>query len=161
LTGIKYLENHSDVFSVCPSCKDENGQRQYLIKQYPAIFDLFLRGLSLNILNRMFLGRLSKYQMKNIGDSNENSTIRIMSGCFMLCRTDVLKQIGGFDERYFLYFEDFALSLEMGKLGKLVYLPSMKIIHYGGDAARKGLKHILMFIASGIKFFNHYGWKII
>jgi GT2 family glycosyltransferase len=79
----------------------------------------------------------------------------------MLCRTDFLKKTGGFDERYFLYFEDFALSMEMQKHGALHFLPSMKIIHYGGDTAKKGLRHIVMFISSSIKFFNQYGWKLL
>ena len=70
-----------------------------------------------------------------------------------------LKKCNGFDKRYFLYFEDFALSVEMAKLGLIYYLPSMKIIHYGGNASRKGFRHILMFISSAVKFYNCYGWK--
>jgi len=79
----------------------------------------------------------------------------------MLCRTEALKKINGFDDRFFLYFEDFALSIELRKLGKLMYIPSMKIIHLGGHAARKGMRHIFFFISSGFRFFNRYGWKFL
>ena len=131
-----------------------------MIKQYPSVIDLFIRGAGIKKLNSLFSKRLAKYEMKSLVESKQIASVSIISGCFMLCRTDLLKQVGGFDERYFLYFEDFALSLELAKLGKLIYLPSIEIIHYGGDAARKGIKHIVMFVASGIKFFNQYGWKV-
>lgn len=161
ITGIQYLELEQEICAVCPSCVNERGDTQYLIKQYPSVFDLLLRGAGIKIINSIFFNRLAQYEMKSVSDSKKIASVGIISGCFMLCRTDLLKQVNGFDERYFLYFEDFALSLELGKLGKLVYLPSMKIVHYGGDAARKGIKHIAIFISSGIKFFNQYGWKVI
>jgi len=78
----------------------------------------------------------------------------------MLCRREFLEKAGYFDDKYFLYFEDFALSLELNKQGILVYQPAVKIVHYGGGASRKGLRHIGYFIRSAIRFFNAYGWKI-
>ena len=56
-----------------------------------------------------------------------------------LKRTKSFKKIRGFDKRYFLYFEDFDLSLRMSKVGKLVYAPNVKITHGGGGASKKGL----------------------
>lgn len=76
----------------------------------------------------------------------------IVSGCFMLFRTDALKALGGFDERYFLYFEDFDLSLRAQKLGRVVYYPGVRIQHYGGGAGRKGWRHIKMFLRSALTF---------
>jgi GT2 family glycosyltransferase len=67
----------------------------------------------------------------------------------MLCRTRELKNIGGFSPEYFLYFEDFDLSR---RLEKKVLLPTMKIIHLGGNTARKGLKHIKLFLKSYLIF---------
>jgi len=99
--------------------------------------------------------------MHDLPEDEASTDIPIVSGCFMLSRTDTLKEINGFDERYFLYFEDFDLSLRMGKLGKLAYLPTMKIIHAGGHAARKGFAHLGMFARSGIRFFNSHGWRFI
>ena len=77
----------------------------------------------------------------------------------MLSRGSVLKAVKGFDERYFLYFEDFDLSMRIRQQGRIAYLPTMKIIHGGGYAARKGFSHIRMFVCSAIRFFNTYGWR--
>jgi hypothetical protein len=35
----------------------------------------------------------------------------------------------------------------------------MRIIHGGGNAAKKGLKHIGLFVRSGCRFFNSHGWR--
>ena len=83
----------------------------------------------------------------------------LASGCFMLLRAHSLATVGGFDERYFLYFEDFDLSLRLAQLGEVQYLPEMQIIHHGGYAARKGWRHIAMFLRSGIRFFQDHGWR--
>lgn len=37
-----------------------------------------------------------------------------LSGCFMFMRVDVLRKIGGFDERFFMYAEDLDLSRRIG-----------------------------------------------
>ena len=79
----------------------------------------------------------------------------------MLCRTSALQSAGGFNERFFLYFEDFALSRELGKQGALHHVPTVRIIHHGGGASRKGLKHIRYFAASALRFYQQYGWKLI
>jgi GT2 family glycosyltransferase len=77
----------------------------------------------------------------------------------MLCRTAALKAVSGFDEGYFLYFEDFDLSLRIAKIGELAYVPAMRIKHAGGHAARKGRAHIGMFVRSAMRFFNTHGWR--
>jgi hypothetical protein len=159
--GISYLRNTENVCAVTPLCRDEKGDIQYLAKRYPSVLDLILRGLAPRKIQSLFGSRLSRYESREIINQDSAGKVELISGCFMLCRTDFLKKIGGFDERYFLYFEDFALSMEMQKHGALHFLPSMKIIHYGGDTAKKGLRHIVMFISSSIKFFNQYGWKLL
>jgi GT2 family glycosyltransferase len=79
----------------------------------------------------------------------------------MFARTQALKDIGGFDEEFFLYFEDFDLSLRMREVGRIVHLPTAKIIHLGGNSAAKGPHHIRLFVQSAIRFFQKHGWKII
>ena len=73
----------------------------------------------------------------------------IVSGCFMLFRTDVLQQLEGFDPRFFLYFEDFDISLRAGRVSRIAYVPQVKVVHHGGHASRKGWRHIWMFGRSG------------
>lgn len=55
--------------------------------------------------------------------------IQYSTGCFMVCRTNALKKVGGFDERYFLHFEDADLTREMLKVGRVVYNPNVHVTH--------------------------------
>jgi GT2 family glycosyltransferase len=130
-----------------------------LCKRYPAVLTLFVRGFIPSSWRKLFAKRLAHYEMHELSDAQPTTSIPIASGCFMLCRSEPLLKLGGFDERYFLYFEDFDLSLRLGKLGFLAYVPAMKICHGGGYAANKGVGHIAMFARSGIRFFNTHGWR--
>jgi GT2 family glycosyltransferase len=54
-----------------------------------------------------------------------------VAGAFCLARRDVLLEVGGFDERYFLYGEDIDLSKKIREKGKeIFYYPGIEITHY-------------------------------
>lgn len=53
-----------------------------------------------------------------------------LPGAFLLIRAEAFRQIGGFDERYFLYAEDFDLCARLRLAGwKLRYVPEVQVIH--------------------------------
>ena len=67
--------------------------------------------------------------MRDIG-YDKSYDVPFVSGAFMFCRTHVLKEIGGFDERFFLYFEDADLSRRVQNHGyRTVYFPDVSVIH--------------------------------
>lgn len=160
LQGLDFLDANPDVVALSPDAVDGQGRQLYLCKTYPSLLDLALRGFAPAWLQRRFARRLHRYECRAPVDAQQQADVALISGCFMLCRTPQLQELGGFDSRYFLYFEDFALSLALGKLGRLVYLPSLRIVHYGGHTGRKGLRHIRYFASSALKFFNRHGWKL-
>ena len=159
--GIAYLQQHPQVAVASPAARGLDGVRQYLCKRYPSLLAFLARGFFPVWLKRVFKGQLAHFEMHDLGHDEPHHGVPIVSGCFMLCRTAALQQVGGFDENYFLYFEDFDLSLRLGRQGQLAYLPRMKITHAGGHSARKGWRHIWMFIRSGMRFFNTWGWRLI
>ena len=61
--------------------------------------------------------------------NTEPCEIDFCTGCFMFCRTEALKKVGGFDEEYFLYFEDADLTRKMQSVGKTMFVPSIRVIH--------------------------------
>ena len=159
ITGLTYLESNPDVAIVSPSATDAKGRKQFLCKQYPAVLDLALRGFTPRWAQRLFTKRLSHYEMRGLNESIATKGIPIVSGCFMLCRGDVFRKVSGFNGDFFLYFEDFDLSIRVGEWASIAYLPKMRIKHLGGQASRKGLWHILTFIRSGFRFFSTHGWR--
>lgn len=60
-----------------------------------------------------------------------------LSGAFLMVRRSVLDQLGGFDENYFMYFEDVDLGYRIGKLGlRNVYQPAASVVHSGAHATQ-------------------------
>lgn len=158
--GIKYLQQHPHTGVVSPYATGYDGQKQHLCKTYPALLTFLVRGFIPAALKPLFKGRLNRFEMHHLSESDPTVGIPIVSGCFMLCRTEVLKNVKGFDEQYFLYFEDFDLSLRIGKIADIAYYPAMRIHHTGGHAARKGIRHLGMFFKSAIHFFSTHGWRL-
>jgi len=158
--AFEFFDMHPQAGLLTPWIGDETGRQQFLCRRYPTVLDLFVRGFAPASVRRLFSGRLMRYEMRDvINECDIAWDPPIVSGCFMLFRTDVLKQLAGFDSRYFLYFEDYDLSLRAHDITCVVYTPTVRVLHHGGDAARKGSAHIRLFIASAYKFFNRFGWK--
>ncbi|MDO8272454.1 MAG: glycosyltransferase [Gammaproteobacteria bacterium] len=159
--GLRYMMQNPAVAALSPAVHDGEGHKQYVCKRFPSVLDFLLRGFAPAAVRRAFERRLAHYEMRELSEQEPSTGIPIISGCFMLFRTSVLRSVGGFDARYFLYFEDFDLSLRVHDKGTLAYLPTMHITHLGGDSASKGLRHIGMFVRSGILFYNTHGWRFL
>ena len=157
--GVEVLTSNEEAVAASPKASTLEGERQYLCKRYPSVSLLLLRGFLPGLLRKHFRKRQADYEMHDLPEQEPSLGVPIISGCFMLCKREVLSEVGGFDDRYFLYFEDFDLSLRLGKQGRLAYVPAMKIIHAGGNTASKGLRHILLFMRSAMRFFNQWGWR--
>jgi GT2 family glycosyltransferase len=160
LEAIRFMDDHPEAGLLTPAIVDDAGKLQYLCRQFPALTDLFIRGFLPQAARSLFEARLARYEMRS--QINERDTLwdpPIVSGCFMLFRTAVLKKLAGFDARYFLYFEDYDLSLRTHDVARVVYAPAVRVLHHGGGASRKGMAHIRMFAASAFKFYNRFGWK--
>ncbi|EMS86010.1 glycosyltransferase [Leptospira noguchii] len=161
---VRYLEEHPDCDAVVPSVwdweGDSDGKRniQFLVKSYPTVFVLFLRSFAPGILKKVFRKYLDQYDLKEKDWNQTQENVSLISGCFIFARTKSLKQIGGFDERFFLYFEDFDLSM---RLKRKDYFPKIQIYHKGGNSSKKGFLHVKLFIISAIRFFIKFGWKLI
>jgi GT2 family glycosyltransferase len=158
--GLRYLESHAEVGLITPLVDDTTGGRQYLCKRYPSVIVLALRGFGPAFLRRRFGRILDRYEMRDLPDDAPTSSIPIASGCFMLCRRQALAAIGGFSPEYFLYFEDFDLSLRFARQAAIAYVPAVRIRHAGGDAAGKGWAHRGMFVRSAFTFFRRHGWRL-
>lgn len=156
--AIAFMEARPGFGLITPAAQDRDGHRLYLCKRYPSVLDLLLRGLAPQALRKRFAARLARYEMRDlIGDAVVPDP-PLVSGCFMFFRSDVFRQVGGFDPRFFLYFEDFDLSLRVASIARLAYVPSVRIVHHGGEAAKKGLLHIWLFGRSAVSFFSKHHW---
>jgi GT2 family glycosyltransferase len=156
--GLAYFQDHPDVALLSPHATNALGQTQYLCKRYPSVLVLLLRAFAPAVLRDWFRSYLYSYEMRENCGERATADVPLVSGCCMYARTEALRGVHGFSSRFFMYFEDFDLSLRLHPVGRLVYVPDMRIVHHGGYSARKGLRHISMFASSGYKFFRRHGW---
>ncbi len=67
-----------------------------------------------------------------------------LSGSCLLVRRSAWEAVGGFDERYFMYFEDVDLGERLGAAGwQNVYVPTAEVVHLGGHATSKASETML------------------
>lgn len=156
------LESFNDdpaIAVVVPKVLNEDGSTQYLVRKKLDVFDYFLRFTSISFINRRFEKRLATFECRDLAD-DKKSFIKMASGCFMLVDVERYKEIQGFDERFFMYFEDNDLCLRFEKAGyKILYTPFTTVVHLYGKGAHRSWKLFKIFIQSMFKFFNKWGWR--
>ena len=151
---------HPEVGLLAPAVYGDDGEPQYLCKRYPSVWVLFLRGFAPAALRRRFARAIDDYEMRDVIADRFVPSVPLASGCFMLARTALLARVGGFDPRFFMYFEDYDLSLRVGREAQVAYVPQARIVHHGGEASRKGWRHVGWFVRSAWRFFARHGWKL-
>ena len=79
---------------------------------------------------------------REVGDPVEG-TVGWLSGACLLLRREAFAAVGGFDDGYFMYFEDTDLCERLARAGwQVVYAPSATVVHQGGHATSQNLEQM-------------------
>lgn len=149
-----FMDYHEDVGLVMPKVIYPNGDMQYLCKLLPTPLDIFARRL---LPERIIKRRNSRFEMRQMGyDKVWNCPI--LSGCFMFLRLSDVEKTGGFDERFFMYFEDFDLMRRLHRACKTAYFPKVTIVHDHAAEHHTNKKLLRASIKSAVQYFNKWGW---
>lgn len=94
--------------------------------------------------------------------TEETYYIDSVMGAFMFCRADIIKQLKGFEENFFMYGEDLDLCYRATKLGgKVAYVHSTSTIHFKGESTKRSsideIKHF--YEAMEIFVRKHYSYS--
>lgn len=157
--GLAWLRGEQDCGLVSPLCRGwSDGQKQYLARTAPTPWLLLLRNLPARIQSLGWVARtLDRHLYAHLPQSHPVKDVETQSGCFMLGPLQAFIDVAGFDERFFMYFEDLDLSLRMRRAGwRIDRVPSVSIAHAGGAAGRKGITHVRYFLASALRFFLYH-----
>ena len=78
-----------------------------------------------------------------------------VAGMFMLFPRMVFQRIGGFDERYFLYYEDVDLCARLTLANyKIVYCSTVHVVHNAQRSSHKSVRYMRMHLISMLRFFS-------
>lgn len=150
-----FMEQNIDVGIIIPRVLYPDGSLQYTCKLLPTPIDLFVRRFL--FFNNFFDLNNHKYELR-FTEYNSIFNVPFISGCFMLLRTEVLKQVGLFDERFFMYLEDTDLSRRIHKISKTIFYPYVSVQHVHQKGSYKSFRLLVYHIISAIKYFNKWGW---
>ena len=153
------MKADSNIALLAPLGFNSIGEPEFLAKAYPSVSVLGLRAFAPRWLKTHYAHAMARYELRDVADQPIMRPVTLASGCCMFVRRDVFDKVGGFDESYFLYFEDYDLSLKMAQHGVVMEHRGARIMHHGGNAARKGWRHRWWFVSGARRFFNCWGWK--
>ncbi len=149
-----YMDENGDIGLLSPRICFPDGRDQILGKRNPHFRYLVasrMRGDEPGAL-------LREYAMLDC-DLSKPVDIENATGCFMMFRTDVLKKIGGFDERYFMYFEDADITRSVRKISRAVYYPDATVSHVWARDSKRNTRLMIIHIQSMLKYYAK--WKMI
>ncbi len=124
---LEYLLAHPTVGFAGSRIHGEDGVYHQTAFRFPTAFSEFESAAATGPISRMF-----KRYIVAIPEPVEPLAVDWMAGASVMIRHPVFVQAGGFDERFFLYFEETDLCLRARRMGwTCVYLPESRIMHIG------------------------------
>lgn len=122
----------------------------------PTVWSVFCLGAGLTSLFR----RSSIFDPESMGRwaRDDARRVDIVTGCFLLVRREVWDALGGFDESFTMYGEDFDLSLRAAALGiERWHCPDARLVHLGGASEKvRADKMVRLFRARAQLYAKHW-----
>jgi len=124
-----FMESNPNAGLCTPILLREDGSVQDTFGPYPSLLT--------EIIGRPLLRRLlpNRFTPHTVNALKPKKTAVIRGACLM-ARRIALEDVGGFDERYFLFFEETDLCFKMNRRGYGIwYLPDINVYHMSGRSA--------------------------
>jgi GT2 family glycosyltransferase len=133
----RILEERNDIGAIVPLIYDKDGSLKYkVIRTIPKIRDVF----NFYIFHQRLRFKYSK--ALSVTDVQEHE---YPSGSCFLVKLSLFKMLGGFDEHYFLFFEDADLGVRLNTMHlKTISFPEFKIIHMAGKSTEQNMKYTFL-----------------
>lgn len=148
-------KNHGD-YAICGAqLIDEEGRVARTCAKFPSAFGMFSKTIGLDKLRP----QLSHFMVD--WDHKESRQVDQVMGAFFLIRRSVFETLQGFDEDFFVYYEELDLSNRAFKIGwKTMYLAEAQAFHAGGGTSKNiKAKRLFYSLRSKIIYANkHYGF---
>ncbi|MFP4680311.1 MAG: glycosyltransferase [Chitinispirillaceae bacterium] len=136
-SAVQFMKQHPQTGLLGPKILNPDGTLQLSCRRSfptPSVAFYYFSGLSSLFPKSKRFGRYNLTYM----DENETAQVDAISGSFMFMRVDLFREIGGFDERFFMYGEDIDLCFRIRQKGyQIWYHPRVQIIHLKGKSSKK------------------------
>ncbi len=154
--GIEWMKSHPKCGAIGARMMDGNGV--FLPESKRAFPTPWVSFCKIFGLSKLFPRSpwFAKYHLRYLSDQ-EPQCIDILSGAYMLCRTGLLQQLGGFDEDFFMYGEDIDLSYRIVKAGYQNWFLPTPMVHYKGESTHKdSMRYVRIFYDAMLIFYRKH-----
>lgn len=155
-----HAEAESDAAIVAPCILNSDGSVQGSARRFPGITTL-IAGRSSWLTRHFPNNPLSRRNLPALERQETTLDVDWVSGACMLVRRTAFEQVGGMDERFFLYWEDADFCRRLAQHGwRTVYFPAATVVHAGGRSSIHVYRESLAAFheSAFILFQKHAGW---
>ncbi|MDP8567760.1 glycosyltransferase family 2 protein [Methylophilus aquaticus] len=129
---LQFMDNNPDTGILGVRLVGRDGILQPSCRYFPTAWNLFVQRAG---LQRWF--KLTKMVDDMHWDHASVRQCDWVPGCYYLVRKEVIDQVGLFDPRFFLYYEEVDHCLAAKKAGwQVTYFPDATVVHIGGESAK-------------------------
>jgi len=129
---------------------DEGGRTSRTCSRFPSATVFFARALGLDLLPAF--GHLGPF-MKDWAHTTSRPVDQVMGACFLMRRA-LFESLGGFDQRFFLYYEDVDLALRVRQSGLISWFEASGLVSHsgGGSSSRIPGRRLYYILASRLAY---------
>lgn len=157
--ALLFAMRHGEVGLITPAVYGPDGQRHYLCKENPTLYDLFCRGFAPHWWQHLAAARMARYEMQQMDYDRTIFGVKYASGCFMWMRGPLLRKLGGFDPAFFMYLEDADLTRRILEVSSTAYVPSVRVVHLWSRGSHTSAWLRLVMMHSAFVYFRKWGWR--
>lgn len=151
---LPYMEENPEIGAVIPKLIDQHHKIEPVYRRNLTLYDVFIRYF--HPFN-MFSKRRAYHTMQD-KDYSKPFQVPFGQGSFIVIRTELMKKLNGFDERYFMYVEDADLCRRINQVSKLEFYPYTSVVHLWGKGSHKNSKLMKWHVQAMIKYFKKWGF---
>jgi GT2 family glycosyltransferase len=155
---VRYLREHPDVGVVGPRLLNRDGSMQESCFRFPSPRQKWVENLWVSAVfkNHPLLGDYRRWA------HDAERQVDFVSGACMMARREAYEQVGGFDERFFLYSEETDWQRRLRDRGwQVAFTPEARVTHYGGSSGATAKARINRYFYDSMDFYTwkHHGWR--
>ena len=152
---VDFMEANPQAGLAGPKVLYPDGSLQHVCRLLPTPANMFLRRF---LPDSKWTQRADAVYELRQWDHECVANIPYFQGSYMMLRTQVCNQVGGFDERFFLYGEDIDLTRRIHAIAETLYVPDVRITHQYRRYSNRSLLGTWYGIQNNCRYFNKWGW---
>lgn len=134
---------------IAPAVLSPTGHLEDSIRHFPTVMSLLRKSLGIREKEYRYSPGVHAFPVDWV------------AGMFMLFRSEAFQEVAGFDERFFLYYEDVDVCARLWKAeGVVLACPQAQVIHDARRASRHQPRYMLWHASSLLRYFGRYWFRL-